>query len=132
MKIMLIHTLRCFWAVLSVLFSPCKIDEGVYLAFAGISADGRVLASKMRLECQSYRYSMGAAPSVGYIARYVGEPFELNTLSTAVRHEHRISSPSHMLSLGCSCQRALPLGRRSAHHRFQQAETSLFVHADQH
>lgn len=50
-----------------------KIDEGVYLAFAGISADGRVLASKMRLECQSYRYSMGAAPSVGYIARYVGE-----------------------------------------------------------
>eukprot|EP00752_Nemacystus_decipiens_P007648 g6837.t1 len=50
----------------------CEIDEGVYLAFAGISADGRVLASKMRLECQSYRYSMGAAPSVGYIARYVG------------------------------------------------------------
>ncbi|CAM9729058.1 unnamed protein product, partial [Ectocarpus sp. 12 AP-2014] len=34
--------------------------------------DGRVLASKIRLECQSYRYSMGAAPSVGYIARYVG------------------------------------------------------------
>lgn len=52
---------------------PCKIDDGVYLAFAGISADGRVLASKIRLECQSYRYSMGAAPSVGYIARYVGE-----------------------------------------------------------
>ncbi|CBN79780.1 20S proteasome subunit [Ectocarpus siliculosus] len=51
----------------------CEIDEGVYLAFAGISADGRVLASKIRLECQSYRYSMGAAPSVGYIARYVGE-----------------------------------------------------------
>lgn len=50
-----------------------KIDEGVFLAFAGISADGRVLASKIRLECQSYRYSMGAAPSVGYIARYVGE-----------------------------------------------------------
>ena len=49
-----------------------KIDEGVYLAFAGISADGRVLASKIRLECQSYRYSMGAVPSVGYIARYVG------------------------------------------------------------
>ncbi|CAM9769926.1 unnamed protein product, partial [Scytosiphon promiscuus] len=49
-----------------------QIDEGMYLAFAGISADGRVLASKMRLECQSYRYSMGAAPSVGYVARYVG------------------------------------------------------------
>lgn len=49
-----------------------KIDEGVYLAFAGISADGRVLASKIRLECQSYRYRMGAAPSVSYIARYVG------------------------------------------------------------
>eukprot|EP00903_Cladosiphon_okamuranus_P013017 g12145.t1 len=50
----------------------CEIDEGVYLAFAGISADGRVLASKIRLECQSYHYSMGAAPSVGYIARYIG------------------------------------------------------------
>lgn len=45
--------------------------------FAGISADGRVLASKIRLECQSYRYSMGAAPSVAYIARYVGESFLL-------------------------------------------------------
>ena len=52
---------------------PVKVDEGVYMAFAGVSADGRVLASKIRLECQSYRYSMGAAPSMGYIARYVGE-----------------------------------------------------------
>lgn len=43
------------------------------MAFAGVSADGRVLASKIRLECQTYRYSMGAAPSMGYIARYVGE-----------------------------------------------------------
>ena len=50
-----------------------KVDEGVYMAFAGVSADGRVLASKIRLECQSYRYSMGAAPSIDYIARYVGE-----------------------------------------------------------
>ncbi|CAM9994186.1 unnamed protein product, partial [Discosporangium mesarthrocarpum] len=50
----------------------CKLDEGVYLAFAGLSADGRVLSSKIRVECQSYRYSMGAAPTIGHIAKYVG------------------------------------------------------------
>lgn len=50
-----------------------QVDAGVFLAFAGISADGRVLASKIRLECQNYRYSMGAAPSVGYIAKFVGQ-----------------------------------------------------------
>lgn len=43
--------------------------------FAGISADGRVLASKIRVECQSYRYSMGIPPSVEHIAKYVGERF---------------------------------------------------------
>lgn len=54
-----------------------QVDEGIHLAFAGISADGRVLASKIRLECQSYRYRMGTPPGVGYIARYVGERFFL-------------------------------------------------------
>ncbi|CAM9285888.1 unnamed protein product [Choristocarpus tenellus] len=50
----------------------CEVDEGVYLAFAGLSADGRVLSSKIRHECQSYRYGMGAAPTVEHIAKYVG------------------------------------------------------------
>lgn len=56
-------------------FAPLlrEVDEGVFLTFAGISADGRVLASKIRLECQNYRYGMGVAPSMGYIARYIGE-----------------------------------------------------------
>lgn len=74
-----ILTLAFFLSPCSRFFSPGKIDEGVYLAFAGISADGRVLASKIRLECQSYRYSMGAAPNVGYIARYVGGSYRYAT-----------------------------------------------------
>lgn len=62
------------------------------MAFAGISADGRVLASKVRLECQSYRYSMGAAPSVGYIARYVGESLFLHYATTCQGNKTAISA----------------------------------------
>lgn len=68
----------CFF----LFFPIIQVDEDVYLAFAGISADGRVLASKIRLECQNYRYGMGVAPGIGYIARYVGEYSRHASMST--------------------------------------------------
>ncbi len=62
-----------------------KLDEHAYLAFAGLSADARVLIQKAQLECQRFRLSYEDSMDVDYLVRYVAEVQQKSTQSGGAR-----------------------------------------------
>ena len=61
------------------------IDDHIIMAYSGLNADGRILANKARIECQSYRLNYDDPPSVEYIARHVAETKQKYTQKGGVR-----------------------------------------------
>jgi 20S proteasome subunit alpha 4 len=50
-----------------------KLDDHAYAAFAGMSADARVLVQRVQLQCQSFRLNYEDTMDVDFIVRHLAE-----------------------------------------------------------
>lgn len=62
-----------------------RIDEHICLAFAGLTADARVLINRARMEAQSHRLTLDEPASVEYMTKYIAGVQQKYTQSGGVR-----------------------------------------------
>lgn len=63
----------------------CSIDNHVFVAFAGLTADARILIDRAKTECQSHRLTVEDRVSLEYITRYIAQLKQKYTQSNGKR-----------------------------------------------
>lgn len=63
----------------------CLIDNHVIMAFAGLTADARILIDRAKLECQSHKLSVEDPISLEYITRFIAQLKQKYTQSNGKR-----------------------------------------------
>ena len=62
-----------------------RVDEHICLAFAGLTADARVLVNRARVEAQSYRLTLDERAGVEYLTKWIAGVQQKYTQSGGVR-----------------------------------------------
>lgn len=63
----------------------CAIDDHVFLAFAGLTADARILVNAARVECQSHKLNVEDPVTLEYITRHIASLKQRYTQSNGMR-----------------------------------------------
>jgi len=63
----------------------CLLDNHVVMAFAGLTADARILVNRARIECQSHKLTVEDPVTLEYITRYIAELKQRYTQSNGRR-----------------------------------------------
>jgi len=63
----------------------CQLDEHVLMAFAGLTADARVLIKQARVECQSHKLTVEDPVTIEYITRHIASLKQRYTQSNGRR-----------------------------------------------
>lgn len=63
----------------------CLLDDHVVMAFAGLTADARILIDKARVECQSHKLTVEDPVTLEYITRYIAQLKQRYTQSNGRR-----------------------------------------------
>ncbi|KAL4648935.1 proteasome subunit alpha type-7-like, partial [Arapaima gigas] len=63
----------------------CALDDNVFMAFAGLTADARIVINRARVECQSHRLTVEDPVTVEYITRFISSIKQRYTQSNGRR-----------------------------------------------
>ncbi|CAM2106556.1 proteasome subunit alpha-type 8 isoform X1 [Lepidochelys kempii] len=63
----------------------CALDDHVCMAFAGLTADARIIINRARVECQSHKLTVEDPVTVEYITRYIASLKQRYTQSNGRR-----------------------------------------------